>query len=162
MITSEFPDYLLANLQKLPRDRVIDFAINICERLLPYYKNFNDKYGWGDFELLKEVIATVQNRMLKPTQIKKLIHKVDAVTPDTEDFGDYDGSYALNASVAVLELLEYLTDYKLEHILNISTCITDTIDFELTEQDSTLTNEELINHPVLINELTRQLEVTKR
>jgi len=74
-----------------------------------------------------------------------------------DDVGDFDGSYALNASFVVYELLEYLYDGDVSHIFNISTYMTDTIDFELSEADPNLTEEELENHKDIIVEWTYQL-----
>jgi uncharacterized protein YjaG (DUF416 family) len=99
---------------------------------------------------------------LTASEIKELVLEVDKVIPDTEDFGDYSGSYALNASAAVLELLEYIIDRNQEHIINISTYSTDTIDFKLHESNQSLNESDLIHHPLLLQELERQLELTKK
>jgi uncharacterized protein YjaG (DUF416 family) len=93
--------------------------------------------------------------------MENIILEVDKVIPDTEDFGDYSGSYALNASAAVIELLEYLIDTNQEHIISISTYSTDTIDLKLHESDQSLAESDLIHHPLLLRELERQLELTR-
>jgi len=46
---------------------------------------------------------------------------------------------------------------KQEHIFNISTYSTDTIDLKLYESDQSLSESDLINHPLLLQELERQL-----
>lgn len=76
-------------------------------------------------------------------------------------FGDFDGSYALNASAAVYELLNYLMDQKPEHLINISSSMTDTIDFKPSKSDPSLSNEELASHSELIEEMNLQLVLTK-
>lgn len=43
------------------------------------------------------------------------------------------------------------------HVSNISTFIIDTIDFKIQEIESGLTNEELENHPKIIEERKRQI-----
>ncbi|KIO75086.1 hypothetical protein TH53_22870 [Pedobacter lusitanus] len=89
--------------------------------------SFSENRSWGDVGVLKDSISFCRN-----------------------EFGDFDSSYALNASAVVYELLEYLLDKDISHIYNISTYVTDTIDFKLGEADPSLTNEELENHPDII------------
>jgi uncharacterized protein YjaG (DUF416 family) len=97
--------------------------------------------------------------MVNHSDIKFYLDKLDPNIPDMDDFGDFDSSYALNASCAVCELLEYLLDKDKSHIFNISTYMTDTIDFKLSEADADLTNEELENHSDLIKEWKYQLKL---
>lgn len=161
MDLSQFHDNLSCNLQILSNDKIVDFALNVCRRLLPYYSYFYKKHNWGNFELLQDVLGKIEIRALTVSEIKELVLEVDKVIPDTEDFGDYSCSYALNASAAVLELLEYLIDRNQEHIISISTYSTDTIDFELHEGNQNLSESDLIHHPLLLQELERQLELTE-
>jgi uncharacterized protein YjaG (DUF416 family) len=98
MDMSEFHDNLSCNFKALSYDRIVDFALNICRRLLPDYGCFYNEHNWGDFELLKNVLGKIEKRALTASEIKELVLEVDKVIPDTEDFGDYSGSYALNAS----------------------------------------------------------------
>lgn len=48
-----------------------------------------------------------------------------------------------------------------EHILNISTFMTDNIDLKLSEADESLTNEQLKEHLKIRQELLHQIEITK-
>jgi uncharacterized protein YjaG (DUF416 family) len=161
MYSSKFRDLLSLNLESLSDDRIVDFALNVCRRLLPDYNHFYDKYNWGNLELLKDVLNKIEERALTNDEIKEFIVEVDKVIPDTEEFGDYSGSYALNASASVLELLEFLIDTNQEHIVSISTYSTDTIDFKLYEIDQSLSDTDLLHHPVLLQEQKRQLEFTR-
>ncbi len=90
-----------------------------------------------------------------------MITQLDAIIPDTDDFGDWDGSYALNASLSVLETLEYLVDRDKSHIKSISTYMTDTVDFKIAQADNDILDEDVWRHPMMINEMKRQLETTK-
>lgn len=162
MTRSEFKNLFEAKTDRLNSDQLIVFGLNICERLLPEYITFSEKHHWGNVELLKECIALARfskGRVVSNSDIKSYLNKLDPIIPDTEDFGDFDGSYALNASAAVYELVEYLGDKVSEHIYNISTYITDTIDFKLSEADPSLANQVLENHPDIINEWRCQLKL---
>jgi len=134
----------------------------ICERLLPDYKIFSECHNWGDWGLLGTALEESKRKLIDTSLIKQLILSVEDIIPDTDDYGDYDGSYALNAGAAVLELLEYLLDEDLTHILNISTYMFDTIDFKLSESSPTLTDNDLINHQELIMEGSLQTRLLKR
>lgn len=160
----DFFTSLKNNLELLPKGRKVDFGLNICKRLLPDYIIFNQKYNWGNSETLNRAIESIDGRIktdLNKESIYKLIAKVNLLVPDTDDFGEVEGSYALNASVSVVELLEYLIDEDKEHIINISRNILDTIDFKIREKEPTLTSQKLEEHYELVQEMYYQLEITK-
>lgn len=161
MDSSIFHDHLCFNLKNLTEYRIVDFALNVCRQLLPDYKHFHGRYNWGNFELLEFVLDKVEKRALITSEIKKLIIEIDEIIPDSEVFGDYSGSYAINASACILEMLEYLIDSNVKHIINISIYSTDTIDFKLHESNQSLNESDLINHPLLQNEQERQLNLTR-
>lgn len=87
------------------------------------------------------------------------MNEVDINTPDTEDFGDYDGSYALNAVASIYELLNFLLDEDKSHLLNISTYMLDDIDFKIAEAGTDLTYEQLDTHPETVKERLFQLQI---
>lgn len=71
----------------------------------------------------------------------------------------YDGSYTLNASCSVITLLDFLINGDKASILDISTYMTDTVDFKLREAYPDLTDKEIDEHPDMTNERKYQLEV---
>ena len=160
MTRPEFITLFNVEVDKASSDALIDFALDICGRLLPKYVSFSKNHSWGDVEVLKHSIDFCKRSKgfdQNNFEIQNYLDKVEPNIPDMDDFGDFDGSYALNASCAVYELLEYLYDGDVSHIFNISTYMTDTIDFELSEADPNLTDEELQNHKDIIIEWTYQL-----
>lgn len=162
MTNSEFTTLFKSMIEAASRNVLIDFGLDICERLQPEYMVFSKRHSWGDADLLKECIefCRVSERgTVNDSDIKFYLDKLDPNIPDMEDFGDFDSSYALNASSAVYELLEHLLNKDLIHISNISIYMTDTIDFKLSESNASLTNEELANHPDLIREWEYQLKL---
>lgn len=162
MTNSEFMTLFKSKVDSASLDGLVDFGLDICERLQPEYTSFSENHNWGDADLLKaciEFCRAGKGTMVNHSDIKFYLDKLDPNIPDMDDFGDFDSSYALNASCAVYELLEYLSDKDKSHIFNISTYMTDTIDFKLSEADANLTNEELENHPDLISEWKYQLKL---
>jgi len=64
------------------------FASDCCRTTRIFTKN-----NWGDFELIIDVLDKIEKQALTIPEIKQLILEVDKVIPDTEDFGDYGGSW---------------------------------------------------------------------
>lgn len=142
----------------------LKFAVLICKKLYFDYQKFTEVYNWGDADLLMDAIKACQQAMEKSVdidQVKKLVTKIDSIIPDMDDFGsDFLGSYALNASAAVSETLEFILDQDKTHIFNIATYYTDTIDFKIQE-DKQLTLLEIENHPLWIETWNFIIEQTK-
>lgn len=165
MTVSEFTPLLTRQLNGLTNEKAADFALNICRRLFPEYTDFSVRNNWGDPEVIEEAISfCTQNKTFQNVEfekVKKLHKAVELVIPDMDDFGDFDSSYALNASCAVLELLEFFLDGDKTHILNISTYMTDTVDFKISEAEPDLTNEQLDHHEKIVGELIYQLDLIK-
>jgi hypothetical protein len=78
-----------------------------------------------------------------------MLIQVVAVTPDTEDFGDLSGSYALNAAASVYDTLQFILDKDPVHIIAIGTYLTDTVDFKIQEREH-LTEEQIDEHPMMV------------
>jgi len=147
-------------ISKSKTETLIVFSIDICKRLIDDYVDFYNKYNWGNPDILKEAIKYCEETEFKQIdrgKIKNLIHKVEKVTPDTEDFENIEVSYALNSACAVLDLLEFIMKQEKIYVSNISSYVIDTIDFKIQEQESSLTNEELENHPKIVEERKRQI-----
>jgi uncharacterized protein YjaG (DUF416 family) len=164
MDATQFYEQLSNQLLLLPKHRLTGFGIRICERLLPDYIDFHRQFNWGDPEILKQAIQHGKDSLSNAVdneKVKQLLIDLEAVLPDTEEFIDPLTNYALNAGCAAFELLEYLIDPEIDHLLNISSTITDTIDFKLSELDDDLSEEEIANHPELLKEWHDQLEISK-
>jgi len=139
---------------------LIVFSIDICNRLIDDYVDFYIKYNWGNPNVLNEAIKYCEETdftKIDKEKVKDLINKVEKIIPDTEDFENIEVSYALNSACAVLELLEFIMGQDKMHVSNISSFIIDTTDFKIQEIESGLTNEELENHPKIIEERKRQI-----
>ena len=119
-------------------------------RLPQSYQQFYLENNWGDPDLLLDSVKMCELSKIQEVSVhsvKEMLPKVDKIIPDTEDFED--GSYALNASAAVYEALEFLVDKDKQHVLNIGTYLTDTIDSKIQEEDE-FTQQQIDDHPMMI------------
>lgn len=152
-------------LQSATDSERIRFGLDICNRLLPDYKAFEIKDKWDDSSVLIEAIRfidiSINKAIIDLERLDLLINMTEKVIPDTEDFSDCQVSYALNASLSIFELLSYLKDKDYNHILTISTLMTDNIDFKIQMNNTNLTDNEIDCHPMLIDEFKYQLEMIK-
>lgn len=93
---------LAARLSSLDRRRTAAFAATCAERLLPYYKAFEARTGWGDADALRQAVDLTweftAGTELDKTIANSAIARCDKVTPDTEDFEDDLVSRALDAA----------------------------------------------------------------
>ncbi len=77
-------------------DRLETHRYCISKDLFFDYKRFSEPYQWGDPDLLLDIIAISEQSLVREidiTKIKKLTTELDAIIPDTGDFGEFLGSY---------------------------------------------------------------------
>jgi len=144
MTYDEFTDKFKKQVTAISYERQLNFAIEICLRLLPEYKSFNERSKFGNFETLQKAIETLKRSTpISENELKNMISEIDKMIPNIDDYSD--GSYALNASASVYEALQFVRNKNPEHIFNIGTLITDTVDFKIQENQD-LTEEEIEKH----------------
>jgi len=149
---TEYRTHLQTQISTLSYSKQLEFAVLICEKLCPNYRQFSDYYGWGDPDVFEDTVKTLKNEIIKPNDtdlLKSLLPKIDKIAPHMDDFGSDLGSYALNASGAVYETLEFILDRQSFHIANIATYYTDTVDFQIQEETD-LTESEIDNNETMI------------
>jgi len=159
----EFTDRFKKQVFTLTYERQLDFALSICKRLFSDYQNFYNQQKWGNPELLMDAIKICeQAKNDSPTkpEIETMLSNIEAITPDTEDFGDEIGSYALNACVAVLHTLQFLLTKDSLEIFYIGNALYDTIDVRVQE-DQDLSEEEINQHPLMQDTKHFLMEQTK-
>lgn len=157
---NEFSIKLAHQITSLSPTKRIAFGLDICRRLFPDYLSFFAAYQWGNPEVLKRSMDYINFAMhdeINEDIVNGLMDELDIIIPDTEEFGDFLTSYAINAACAIWELLEYLLDNDQTHMMHISSLATDTVDYKLQEADVSLTAEMLASHPMLIKEWEYQL-----
>jgi uncharacterized protein YjaG (DUF416 family) len=150
-----FDEFIIAfkdNVYALAFERQIDLAVFVCKRLFPDYVAFTNEHHWGNFDLLLDGIGLVEharNGTVNQPEVERLLQEVEMNIPDSDDFGDASGSFGQNASAAVGELLQFLLDRDAEHIYNIGTYLTDTVDLKVHELGCQ-TEEEIDSHPLML------------
>jgi uncharacterized protein YjaG (DUF416 family) len=144
----EFDALYKRHVYSLTYEEGLNLAVEVCKRLYFDYERFVSEKNWGDKDLLMDAIQQCEqakSQLVDKSKIEEILTKVDAVTPDTEDFGNYLGSYALNAAASVYETLQFIIDKDLLHVYNIGTYLTDTVDFKIDEKQEEKTSEEQID-----------------
>lgn len=118
----EFTSTFKKQVYGVSYERKLNLALSICKKLFFDYQKFYEENDWGDPYVLLDAIKTIEHdqaRSLNPKQLKSILQRIDEVTPDSEDFGE--ANYAINASGAVYETIEFLLDKDASHIYNIGT-----------------------------------------
>lgn len=150
MTYQEFTRQFKLQTKSLSYEKQIGLAISICKKLFFDYQEFSERNNWGNPDLILDTVKLIEeskNIKVDSSLIKEKISQIEAITPDTEDFGD--ASYALNCCVAACETLDFLIDHKAEHVYVIGTCLTDTIDIKIQEDDE-LTEKEIDDNSDMI------------
>ncbi len=150
-----YKEYVLLfkkQLYALPYQKQFELALTVCKKLYFDYEKFVQVHQWGDIDLLMDAIKLCDQGkagLVDRLEIERMLPRVDAITPDMDDFGDEISSYGLNASAAVYETLQFIIDKDKVHIYNIGNYLTDTIDFRIQEERS-LSEDEIAKHPMML------------
>ena len=161
MTLQEFTNTFKKQVDKLSYQRQLDLSISVCKKLFFDYQKFYEENDWGNPDILLDAINLIErSRIEKPDQtvLNAMLQKIDEVTPDTEDFGE--ANYAVNASGAIYETIEFLLNRKTEHIYNIGTYLIDTVDAKV-QGDDDLSEDEIDQHPQMVETKNYLLEETR-
>lgn len=128
----DFLKSIETKITKLDFKQQVLFAVLICEKLLPNYRQFSEKENWGDIEILEEAIVMLyqflQDIDLNDAELDGIYEKIIEVTPDVVRFEGDLASYALDACSAVSDSIEFLLSEDLSYLLNIASIARDTVD----------------------------------
>jgi uncharacterized protein YjaG (DUF416 family) len=148
-IISEFE----LHLQNLSYPNRLRLIIEISKSLFFDYKRFVEIYQWGNPDLLLDAIAISEQSLvggIDILKVKQLAVELHAIIPDTADFGEYLGSYALNATLVVYNTLHFILDKKLVHVIDAGALYLDTIHFRIQEKIDT-PGTLITDHPSMTN-----------
>jgi uncharacterized protein YjaG (DUF416 family) len=151
MTYKDFIQQLQEQTSALSYEKGLAMAILLCRKLLPDYQAFSAAHGWGDPRILEEALQcceSAQAGSVNKVETLPLYERLCAVTPDMDDFGDYDGSYALNAAAALLQALQYIKEKDPKDIFAIGTLYSDSVDFKL-HQMGIKDRGDIENHPLM-------------
>jgi uncharacterized protein YjaG (DUF416 family) len=150
-------------LVSLSYSKQFDLALTVCKKLYPEYQKFCKANDWGNPGLLVQAIhlcAESKAGIADRSKIAEMLTKVDAIIPDMDDFGDDISAYALNASAAVYETLQFLIDDDKAHIYNVGICLTDTVDSKIQEERD-LNESEIEQHPTMLEAWNYIIELSR-
>ncbi len=135
----EFLKSVEGKITKLDFKQQVLFAVLICEKLLPNYRQFNEKEEWGNIEILEEAIVMLyqflQDIDLNDAELDGIYEKIIEVTPDVGLFEGDLASYALDTCSAVSDSVEFLLSEDLSYLLNIASIARDTVDTFVQESE---------------------------
>lgn len=149
----------------LPPRKQLAFALLIFERMLPSLLDFAKAIGRDDSCYLRAGDAAW--RALEGYQDEPSCRLLSAAclrsAPDTEEFSHKLTSYALNAALAMSEIMEFILDGRASHIAYVSALATDSVDLYLCSRDqpgmtSAGQNAGSAADPLMRRELGRQEE----
>nr|WP_241242417.1 YjaG family protein [Thalassotalea sp. G2M2-11] len=150
----------------------IAFSAALIERMLPNYRIFAEQAGFGNFQLLRNQVDLIWQRLDKSQKVKinfdAQLLKLEEQVPDPQAF-DFFGVYpALDTSMAVMSLLQAMQDSDGLGFENVSRLSENSVNFYVelcldNDQERLLTDEELAlqmsQHPLIQWELATQHEL---
>jgi uncharacterized protein YjaG (DUF416 family) len=158
---------LKQQLNGLSFSQNLAFSAACCERILPNYNAFSRTENWGNPGLLRaavdEVWQILQGKPVDRVKINQLMKDCEDVIPDTEDFTSEYTSAALDASIAVYEILNACIDEDILHIVEVAKCARETVYMFVDERDNLesysaeqILGKSIFTHPLMLREITQQ------
>jgi uncharacterized protein YjaG (DUF416 family) len=158
----------LASLSTLSRKKQLAFALLIFERLLPSLIAFAKDTGFDDscFLQAKDAAWDALLNSKGGTLDQSLNEACLKNAPDTEVFSHELTSYALNAALAISDIIEFALDNRTDHIAHVSRLARDSVYLYLSSRKplvASLPEEDrrLGADPLMQQELGREEEDIK-
>jgi uncharacterized protein YjaG (DUF416 family) len=155
--------YLLIN--KASYQHKLRFALDICKELYLDFENFTNSQNEADKILLKTAMEVCEkslaNEKVEDVVLTDLIEKTSKIEPDSKGFSVWKTSYAINASQSIHDLLMFMKDSNNEHISDICSFMIDTTDFKIAESNSTISDDGIFKHPVMVQTMKQLKEKIK-
>jgi uncharacterized protein YjaG (DUF416 family) len=160
-MTLEFSSSALrAALGALSRPRQVGFMLLLCERAMPPLRKFSVDTGF-DMSLALECLDIGWNslgNLSRHTSYKLLAERVFKSAPDTEDFRHELTSAALDATLGIGSLMNFLSDRNLDNVIESAGYMYDTVDLYVGRIEPAILFENIINHPLVQRELSCQAD----
>ena len=150
----------LASVAALSPKKQLAFALLIFERMLPGLTAFSKDTGFDDSCYLKAkdaAWAALQNGAIDQALNEACLNGA----PDTEEFSHELTSYALNAALAMSDVVEFTLDEKADHIAYILTLVGDSLHLYLSSLEPSVVSSpekdsRIAKHPLMEQEQRRQ------
>ena len=155
----------MVSVSVLSPKKQLAFALLLFERMLPSLIAFSKDTGFDDSCYLRArdaVWSALQNGAVDQALNQACIRSA----PDTEEFSHELTSYALNAALAMSDVVEFTLDSSPDHIANVSTLAHDSLYLYLSSlKPSVVSSPEkksrIASHPLMQQELRREEEDIK-
>jgi uncharacterized protein YjaG (DUF416 family) len=153
-------DKFQVSIATLSLKKQLAFALLVFERMLPSLVAFSKDTGFDDSCYLQAkdaAWATLQNGLAD----RSLSEACLKGAPDTEDYSHELTSYALNAALAMNDIIEFTQDGCADHIISVSTLAGDSLYLYLSSlEDSVVSSPEednqIASHPLMQEEYRRE------
>ena len=150
---------------KSSASKQLAFALLIFERMLPSLIAFSADTGFDDSCYLQAkdaAWAALQNGPVDRSLNQACLQSA----PDTEKFSHDLTSYALNAALAMSDIVEFTLDGRSDHITYVSTLARDSIHLYLSSLEPSLISSaeedrRIAQHPLMQRELRQEEEDIK-
>ncbi|WP_343554608.1 YjaG family protein [Pantoea sp.] len=151
-------------MAKLESWQHMTFMACLCERMFPNYWAFCQQTEFADPQLYRRILDLIwESLTVKDAKINfdTQLEKLEAAIPDGDDFEVYGVHPAIDACVALSELLHaQLSGETLEHAVEVSrTSITTVAILEMTQAGREMSDEELRENQAVIDEWDLQWEI---
>jgi uncharacterized protein YjaG (DUF416 family) len=164
----EYKKRITQEADKLNQNEKVVLCLFCCVRLFPLYKKFSEFEDWGSPSILLDT-QNAAKRWLRSEKVEVCTLKkcLSEVVPDMDDFGSMLSSFALNAGLAHLHLLEQMDTNNIEPAFYALLSCYDTIDFyvqELLDPDckGRVSEVEIERHSIMVSEIEWQLAIFNR
>lgn len=155
----------LAFLNSLSQKKQLAFALLAFERMLPSLIAFSTDTGFDDSCYLQARDSAWA--ILRGRNVDRSLNEVClSNAPDTEAFTHPLTSYALNAALAISDILEFTLDGRVDHIAYVSTLAMDSVHLYLSSLSSSVISSfkedrRIADHPLMRQEARAQEEDIK-
>lgn len=148
------------SIATLSRKKQLAFALLVFERMLPSLLAFSKDTGFDDSCYLQAKDAAWAALQHGPVD-RSLSEACLRGAPDTEDYSHELTSYALDAALAMHDILEFTQDGCADRITSVSTLAGDSLDLYIGSlEDSLVTSPEkdswIASHPLMQEEHRRE------
>ncbi len=155
---------------KLSQWQKIAFSAALIERMLPNYKMFADNAGFGNYQLLRNQLNLIWQRLDKSQKVKinydAQLLKLEEQVPDPQAF-DFFGVYpAIDTSMAVMSLFQAMQDNEGDGFDNISKLSSNSVYFyveaclaEESKDETEILQVAIEDHPLVQWEKETQNEL---
>ncbi|KGD69746.1 hypothetical protein HA49_21235 [Tatumella morbirosei] len=151
-------------LEKLESWQHVTFMACLCERMYPNYQAFCQQTEFADPHLYRRILDLVwETLVVKGAKVNfdSQLEKLEEAIPDGEAFDVYGVYPAIDACVALSDLLHsLLSGESLTYAVEVSkTSITTVAMLEMTQSGREMTDEELRENQAVIDEWDLQWEI---